>query len=129
MWESCTLLLSEFSLPLPCSTISDISVLKLKVEKCSRQDTVFMKKVESGFGSSCPYTDLCRNSVLVSPRYNRDLGSHETTKPGDILGKSQWDSSVGLCTPLNLLFAPRNGYSRLCWCPKCSFSKLHIVLF
>uniref|UniRef100_A0A8B9QPU1 EFR3 homolog B n=1 Tax=Anas platyrhynchos TaxID=8839 RepID=A0A8B9QPU1_ANAPL len=26
------------------STISDISVLKLKVEKCSRQDTVFMKK-------------------------------------------------------------------------------------
>ncbi|XP_028909085.1 protein EFR3 homolog B isoform X3 [Ornithorhynchus anatinus] len=26
------------------STLSDISVLKLKVEKCSRQDTVFMKK-------------------------------------------------------------------------------------
>ncbi|KGL73123.1 Protein EFR3 B, partial [Tinamus guttatus] len=26
------------------STISDISVLKLKVDKCSRQDTVFMKK-------------------------------------------------------------------------------------
>ncbi|PKU28560.1 hypothetical protein llap_21136 [Limosa lapponica baueri] len=28
----------------PISTISDISVLKLKVDKCSRQDTVFMKK-------------------------------------------------------------------------------------
>uniref|UniRef100_A0A8C3KB60 EFR3 homolog B n=1 Tax=Calidris pygmaea TaxID=425635 RepID=A0A8C3KB60_9CHAR len=28
----------------PISTVSDISVLKLKVEKCSRQDTVFMKK-------------------------------------------------------------------------------------
>ncbi|OBS59879.1 hypothetical protein A6R68_08994 [Neotoma lepida] len=27
------------------STLSDISVLKLKVDKCSRQDTVFMKKV------------------------------------------------------------------------------------
>lgn len=29
----------------PHSTLSDISVLKLKVDKCSRQDTVFMKKV------------------------------------------------------------------------------------
>lgn len=29
----------------PYSTISDISILKLKVDKCSRQDTVFMKKV------------------------------------------------------------------------------------
>lgn len=29
----------------PSSTLSDISVLKLKVDKCSRQDTVFMKKV------------------------------------------------------------------------------------
>lgn len=57
-----------------------------------------MKKVESGFGSSCPYTDLCGNSVWVSPSYNRDLGSHETTKPRDILGKSQWDLSMGLCT-------------------------------
>uniref|UniRef100_A0A8I3S9U0 EFR3 homolog B n=1 Tax=Canis lupus familiaris TaxID=9615 RepID=A0A8I3S9U0_CANLF len=28
----------------PLSTLSDISVLKLKVDKCSRQDTVFMKK-------------------------------------------------------------------------------------
>uniref|UniRef100_G1U1D6 EFR3 homolog B n=1 Tax=Oryctolagus cuniculus TaxID=9986 RepID=G1U1D6_RABIT len=28
----------------PPSTLSDISVLKLKVDKCSRQDTVFMKK-------------------------------------------------------------------------------------
>ncbi|KFP08319.1 Protein EFR3 B, partial [Calypte anna] len=28
----------------PISTISDISILKLKVDKCSRQDTVFMKK-------------------------------------------------------------------------------------
>ena len=27
------------------STLSDISVLKLKVDKCSRQDTIFMKKV------------------------------------------------------------------------------------
>ncbi|NWT48353.1 EFR3B protein, partial [Chroicocephalus maculipennis] len=33
-----------FPLAFPCSTISDISVLKLKVDKCSRQDTVFMKK-------------------------------------------------------------------------------------
>ncbi|XP_060040541.1 LOW QUALITY PROTEIN: protein EFR3 homolog B-like, partial [Erinaceus europaeus] len=30
--------------PSPPSTLSDISVLKLKVDKCSRQDTVFMKK-------------------------------------------------------------------------------------
>lgn len=29
----------------PRSTLSDISVLKLKVDKCSRQDTIFMKKV------------------------------------------------------------------------------------
>lgn len=29
----------------PCSTLSDISILKLKVDKCSRQDTIFMKKV------------------------------------------------------------------------------------
>ena len=28
-----------------CSIISDISVLKLKVDKCSRQDNLFMKKV------------------------------------------------------------------------------------
>ncbi|XP_027487813.1 protein EFR3 homolog B-like [Corapipo altera] len=34
------------------STISDISVLNLKVEKCSRQDSVFMKKVIPGFGKS-----------------------------------------------------------------------------
>ncbi|MEQ2215561.1 hypothetical protein XENOCAPTIV_002645, partial [Xenoophorus captivus] len=27
-----------------CSIISDISVLKLKVDKCSRQDNLFMKK-------------------------------------------------------------------------------------
>lgn len=46
-----------------------------------------MKKVELGFESSCPYTDPCGNSVWVSPSYNRDLGSHETTKPGDILGE------------------------------------------
>lgn len=30
----------------PCSIISDISVLKLKVDKCSRQDNLFMKKVQ-----------------------------------------------------------------------------------
>ncbi|XP_017694920.1 PREDICTED: protein EFR3 homolog B-like, partial [Lepidothrix coronata] len=41
-----------FSLDFPGSTISDISVLKLKVEKCSRQDSVFMKKVIPGFGKS-----------------------------------------------------------------------------
>lgn len=29
----------------PCSIISDISVLKLKMDKCSRQDNLFMKKV------------------------------------------------------------------------------------
>ncbi len=29
-----------------CSIISDISVLKLKVDKCSRQDNLFMKKVK-----------------------------------------------------------------------------------
>ncbi|XP_058690061.1 protein EFR3 homolog B [Poecile atricapillus] len=28
----------------PASSVSDVSVLKLKVEKCSRQDSVFMKK-------------------------------------------------------------------------------------
>lgn len=32
-----------------CSIISDISVLKLKVDKCSRQDNLFMKKVLFSF--------------------------------------------------------------------------------
>lgn len=35
------------SLVSPHSIISDISVLKLKVDKCSRQDNLFMKKVRS----------------------------------------------------------------------------------
>lgn len=33
---------------LMCSSISDISALKLKVDKCSRQDNLFMKKVSIG---------------------------------------------------------------------------------
>lgn len=38
---------SRYTRPLvsPHSIISDISVLKLKVDKCSRQDNLFMKKV------------------------------------------------------------------------------------
>lgn len=36
-----------------CSIITDISVLKLKVDKCSRQDNLFMKKVH--FHTSCIY--------------------------------------------------------------------------
>ena len=30
---------------LSCSILADISVLKLKADKCSRQDNLFMKKV------------------------------------------------------------------------------------
>lgn len=56
----------------PCSIISDISVLKLKVDKCSRQDNLFMKKVQQPSNhrsTSCFYhSDL--KSVLL-------LGLHE----------------------------------------------------
>lgn len=66
------LLWFHVSLFSPCSIISDISVLKLKVDKCSRQDNLFMKKVQQPSNhrsTSCfYYSDL--KSVLL-------LGLHE----------------------------------------------------
>ncbi|XP_064267581.1 protein EFR3 homolog B isoform X2 [Passer domesticus] len=42
----------------PSSSIADVSLLKLKVEKCSRQDSVFMKK--HGAALLCHAFRLCR---------------------------------------------------------------------
>ncbi|XP_027563193.1 protein EFR3 homolog B-like, partial [Neopelma chrysocephalum] len=52
----------------PISTISDVSVLKLKVEKCSRQDSVFMKKHGQ---------QLYRHIFLVSKEENNVRAHYE----------------------------------------------------
>ncbi|KAM9155631.1 protein EFR3 homolog B [Pangshura tecta] len=49
------------------STINDISVLKLKVDKCSRQDTVFMKKHSQQLYRHIYLT--CKEESNVQPHY------------------------------------------------------------
>lgn len=77
-----------FPLAFPYSTISDISVLKLKVDKCSRQDTVFMKKVVSGSGSSCPFADQCEDCASVFPSHTESCSTMMPLNLGMSLGKA-----------------------------------------
>lgn len=87
MWEVRLLpppLIFSFS----CSTISDISVLKLKVDKCSRQDTVFMKKVVSGSCSGCPCADQCKDCASVFPSHSESWSTVMPLNLGTSLGKS-----------------------------------------
>ncbi|CAN8178913.1 unnamed protein product, partial [Coccothraustes coccothraustes] len=69
----------------PASSIADVSLLKLKVEKCSRQDSVFMKKHGSALlchafrvcrlGSGCP--EHCRALFRLLALLSLELGTDD----------------------------------------------------
>ncbi|XP_030826373.1 protein EFR3 homolog B-like, partial [Camarhynchus parvulus] len=102
----------------PASSITDLSLLKLKVEKCSRQDSVFMKKVIGPAPAALPPSCCPRR-----PGDNGDNPVKNSQKsqgtPGNV--PKTWEIPE-LWDGFNPLFAVSPAGPRRCRCRRCRSS-------